>query len=620
MRAGTEFSASQEALEAGYARLRLIGLIVLLVLCALCFRLWQLQVGDGARFRDLSEKNRLRLKRISPVRGLMLDRTGRIVVENRPSFDVIVVPEDLMNRPTTVQTLVDAVPHIARVWDGEAADLPRGSPLEGVVAARDVAWQTVVNIEARQLDLPGVTVEARPKRFYPAGTTAAHLLGYVGEVDATELASFAGYRQGDLVGKRGLEKSWEQALRGLAGGRQVEVDAIGRELRVLDEVKAQPGYSLRLTLDLELQRRAEQALGDVEGTVVVLEVGTGEVLALLSRPAFDPNLFSRGIAPHQWRSLLNDPLRPLTNRALQGQYPPGSTLKPIMALAALEEAVITPDTSFNCSGGLTLGGRTFRCWRRTGHGALDLKQAIAQSCDVYFYRLAQRLSVQTLAAYAHRFWLGRELGLSLHASSGIFPDPEWKRRHFDKPWYIGETLHAVIGQGYVLTTPLQMAVATAALANGGTVYRPSFVKDVVDLDGQTVQSHAPEVLTRVDLTPEHLRVVQDAMREVVSGERGTGRASKLADIGVAGKTGTSQVVSGRLDQTGDMPRHHRDHAWFIAFAPFDRPEIAVVCLVEHAGAGGGTVAAPVVRHVLDAYFQITRQRDPDYADNRPTPD
>lgn len=605
----SEVFASQETLTACYRRIGVISLIVLFIFCALGFRLWQLQIVEGDRFRILSEKNRIRLKQLPSIRGLMLDRTGRVVVGNHPSFDVILVPEDVQDRLTTLHTLVSYLPEAADFLEGKAPRNPRRPAYEGISVARDISWDTLAAIEAHQLDLPGVTVEASLKRFYPAGNLAAHLVGYIGEVNQTEIAENKRYRQGDLVGKVGLEKAWEEELRGYNGGQQIEVDATGRKLRVLDEVKTQPGYNLHLTLDLELQEQVEQALGEAEGSVVVLAVETGEVLALASRPTFDPNLFALSIKPNEWRTLVEDPLRPLTNRALRGQYPPGSTFKPFMALAALEEGIITPETRFNCQGSMPFGGRTFHCWKRPGHGLIDLKQALAQSCDVYFYKVGQRLGIQKIAQAARRFWLGQDLGLTLAASSGVIPDVEWKRRRFDAPWYEGETLSVVIGQSYVLTTPLQMAVATAALANGGVVYRPFFVTQVNGADGEPIQTYSPKVITRIDIPEEHLRVVRDGMREAVHGERGTGKKALLPHIEVAGKTGTSQVVSRIHDEDEEVPRLHRDHAWFIAFAPAQNPQIAVACLIEHAGKGGGAVAAPVVRQILEAYFRIVEQRN-----------
>ena len=603
----SEVFASQETLASCYRRVGVMSLIILLVFCVLGFRLWQLQIVDGNHLRILSEKNRLRLKRLQPMRGLMHDRTGRVAVDNRPSFDVVVVPEDVQEVPLLLHTLAQYLPDAKGLWKGNLPRNPRRPPYEGIVVARDVSWQTLVAIEAHQMGLPGVSVEVSSKRYYPAESVAAHLLGHVGEVNNTEMEQFAGYRLGDLVGKVGLEKAWEEALRGHSGGQQIEVDASGRKLRVLDEVQAQPGRNLVLTLDLELQEKAERALEEVEGALVVLSVHTGEVLVMVNRPAFNPNLFARGIRRSEWNQLLENPLRPLTNRVIQGQYPPGSTFKPIMAAAALEEGVITLETQFRCQGGLPFGGRVFRCWKRSGHGRLDLKQALAQSCDVYFYQIGQRLGIQKIAEYARRFGLGQDIHIALGpAASGTIPDAIWKRDRFGTPWYAGETLSVVIGQGYVTATPLQMAVAIAAIANGGTVYRPVFVKQVIGADKTPIHTYPPEVVTQVDIRAENLQAVREGMWEVVHGRAGTGTKARIMDIEVAGKTGTAQVISGARGSEDDVPRRHRDHAWFVAFAPASDPEVVIVCLIEHAGKGGGKVAAPVVRTVLEAYFRLTR--------------
>ena len=584
-----------------------MSLIILLAFCVLGFRLWQLQIVDGTRLRILSEKNRLRLKRLQPMRGLMHDRAGRVVVDNRPSFDVIIVPEDVPQMPLLLQNLAQYLPDATGLWEGKLPRNPRRPSYEDIVVARDVSRETLVAIEAHQIDLPGVRVEVSSKRYYPEESVAAHLLGHVGEVNNTEMEQFEGYRLGDLVGKVGLEKAWEEALRGLSGGQQIEIDASGRKLRVLDEVRAQSGRNLVLTLDLELQEKAERALEEVEGALVVLGVHTGEVLAMVNRPSFDPNLFARGIRRSEWNQLLENPLHPLTNRVIQGQYPPGSTFKPIMAAAALEEGVITPETQFRCQGGLSFGGRVFGCWKRSGHGTVDLKQALAQSCDVYFYQIGKRLGIQKIAEYARRFGFGQDIHIALgHAASGIIPDAVWKRNRFGTPWYAGETLPVVIGQGYVTTTPLQMAVAIAAIANGGTVYRPVFVKQVIGADNTPIHTYAPEVVTQVDIRAWHLQAVREGMWEVVHGKAGTGTKARLMDIEVAGKTGTAQVISGARGSEEDAPRRHRNHAWFVAFAPASHPEVVVVCLIEHAGKGGGAVAAPVVRVVLRQYFRLTQ--------------
>ncbi len=589
-----------------HARLGLVGCLILLTLCFLSLRLWQLQIVEGENFRSLSENNRLRLKRTPPLRGVIYDRQGRVLVDNRPSFNVVLVPEDTPDVNVTLAALSRYVVENVAFTTGVLPRDPRRPPYEGVVIARDVTWATLAAVESHQFDIPGVNVEVSTKRYYPAEELAAHLLGYVGEVSPRELASLSGYRMGDLIGKFGIEKRLEADLRGKGGGQQIEVDALGKRLRVLGEVEARAGKSLVLSIDLDLQQKTEEILDGKEGAIVVLDVRTGEVLAMVSRPGFNPNLFARGIKAGEWRSLIEDPLRPLNNRAVQGQYPPGSTFKIIMATAALEKGVVAPATRFFCGGGLPFGGRVFRCWKRGGHGSVDLRQAIAQSCDVYFYQVGQRLGIHAIAEYARQFGLGRLSGIDLdHEAPGIIPDPAWKKQLLGAPWYAGETLSVVIGQGYVTATPLQMAMATAAVANGGTVYRPHVVKRVLNEVGETIREYLPEVLNTTGVKPQTLQLVRDGMFDVVNGARGTGKKAQLPDILVAGKTGTSQVIAGTRGKGTVMPRQYRDHAWFVAFAPTDAPEVAVACLLEHAGQGGGAAAAPVVREVLDAYFHIT---------------
>ncbi len=587
-------------------RLGVVSGVVFFVLLLLLLRLWQLQVVEGEAFRALSENNRIRLKRTPPLRGVIYDRHGRVLVDNRPAFNVVLVPEDTPDVRASLAALSRYMVENVTFTDGVLPRDPRRPAYEGVVIAKDVTWSTLAAVEAHQFDIPGVSVEVSTKRYYPAGALAAHLLGYVGEVSPRELARLPGYRMGDPIGKFGLERRMEYYLRGKGGGQQIEVDALGKRLRVLGEVEARAGKSLVLSLDRELQQKAEEALAGHEGALVVLDVWTGEVLALASRPGFDPNVFARGIRTQEWHALLSDPLRPLSNRAIQGQYPPGSTFKVIMAVAALEKGVVTPATRFFCGGGLPFGGRVFRCWKKGGHGSVDLRQAIAQSCDVYFYQVGQRLGITAIAEYARLFGLGRPTGIDLdHEASGIIPDPAWKKSRLGAPWYAGETLSVVIGQGYVTATPLQMAVAAAAVANGGTVYRPHVVKRVLGDEGDTILAFQPEVISETGVKAHTLRLIREGMVDVVNGPRGTGKKAQLADIVVAGKTGTSQVIAGTRGKGTALPRQYRDHAWFIAFAPADAPQVAVACLLEHAGQGGGAVAAPVVREVLDAYFNIT---------------
>ncbi len=598
---------------------RRIGIAVAVILCAfgaIAARLVSLQVVQGAEMRSLSEHNRVRLVRVPAARGVVYDRNGELLIDNRASFDVVFVPEDARDRPAVLRTLA------ARLNEPEDAVVERlrapskRPPYEGIVVRRDLEWPDVVALETHQLELPGVSLRVGPRRYYPYGPLAAHLLGYVGEVSETELAktTSASIRRGDLVGKTNLEKTWDAELRGQPGGQQVEVDALGRRVRVLEEVPDVPGDTLVLTLDRDLQEEAERALGDQTGAVVALDPRNGEVLALASRPAYDPNLFARGIQTGEWRALVEDPLKPLNDRAVQGQYPPGSTFKVVMAAAGLEEGAVGPRSGVYCRGGMPFGNHFFRCWRRGGHGHVAFHQAIVQSCDVFFYQLGQRLGVDTIAAWSRKFGLGLPTGIGLqNEKPGIIPDTQWKLRRFKRPWLAGETMSVSIGQGYVTTTPLQMALVAATIGNGGTVYRPHYVQRVVAPDGTLRQEVAPEIIGDGPIiSPETAKKLRAAMRDVVMTGGGTGNKARIRAVEVAGKTGTAQTVT--LRGSNRRARRSRDHAWFIAFAPVAAPTIALAVLVEHAGGGGGKFAAPVAKRILEHWF--TRDAGPEPAETK----
>ena len=595
------------------------GLLCFLLLLA---RLWDLQILHGDEMRIMSENNRIRLHRLQATRGTVVDRYGRVLIDSRPAFDAVLVPEDAHNVEVTVENLAHLLNQSSADVHALLTQTTSRPPFEEITVKRDLSWDEMVALETHQLDLPGVNLQITSRRSYPLEGKLAHLLGYVGEAGPQDLADDPRYRMGDLVGKIGLEKRWENYLRGVNGGQQVEVDAVGRKLRVLREVEEVPGDTVKLTIDLDLQNAAWDALGDHDGSVVALNPNNGEILAMVSKPAFDPNVFARGVHRDEWRAFMTDKHRPLNNRPLQGQYPPGSTFKIIVATAALEEGIINPFTRIHCPGGLQFGNHYFRCWKKGGHGSVDVHQALVQSCDVFFYQVAQRLGIDTIARYARLYGLGLPTGIDLeHEKAGTIPDTAWKRLRFKQPWYAGETLSAGIGQGYVTATPLQMANA-AAMAATGKRYKPQFVKEVETPDGQVVQTETPEVVANLNVRPTTMMQVREGMRDVVNAPNGTGKNAKLPDIEVAGKTGTSQVVKmgkERVKST-QMPWQQRDHAWFIAYAPFDAPEIAVAALVEHAEAVGGAVAAPVAKAVMQTYFQLKKDRESNkYAQDRPAP-
>jgi penicillin-binding protein 2 len=588
------------------ARIAALVGVVLVAFVLIVARLWFLQVVSGDRMRTESEHNRTRLVRVASARGVVYDRRGEIMIDHRASFDVVFVPEDAPDRRATLKRLATVLGE-TETQVHERLRAPSKRPAyEGIVVRRDLDWNDVVRVETHQLELPGVSLQVVPRRAYPFGTLAAHLFGYVGEVSEKELerVDTETVRQGDVVGKSSLEKAWDVELRGLAGQQQVEVDALGRRVRVLDETSDVPGDTLTLTIDRSLQQAAEAALGGRNGAIVALDPRNGEILAMVSHPSYDPNIFARGLRPGEMRGLMNDPGKPLINRAVHGQFAPGSTFKVAVAAGALEAHAATRNSSVSCGGGTQFGNHYFRCWRKGGHGFMTLHESLVQSCDVFYYTFGPRLGVDAMARYVRSLGLGVPTGIDLeHEKSGTIPDSEWKMKRFKQPWYPGETLSVAIGQGYVTATPLQMAQMTATIANGGTRYRPHYVKQVDAPDGSVRRVVEPEVLGHAEISPEHLQIVREAMRDVVMSDRGTGKKARLPGVTVAGKTGTAQVVKmGDRARSNKGARATRDHAWFIGFAPYEAPEIAVACIVENAGGGGGAIAAPTVQQVLAHYF------------------
>ncbi len=606
------------------ARIAAMVGLVLVAFTLIVARLWFLQVVLGPRMRMESESNRTREVRVPSARGVVYDRRGEILVDNRPSFDVVFVPEDAPDRKATLRRLA-AILGESESQLHERLRAPSARPAyEGIVVRRDLDWNDVVRIETHQLELPGVSLQVVPRRTYPFGPLAAHLFGYVGEVSKKELQSLGAntaLQAGDVVGRASMERAWDVELRGEPGEQQVEVDALGRRTRVLDETPDVAGDTLTLTIDHELQAVAEAALGTRAGSIVALDPRNGEVLAMVSHPSYDPNLFARGLRSEESRALMQDPAKPLVNRAVQGQFAPGSTFKVAVAAGALEAGVATRSSGVSCSGGTQFGNHFFRCWRKGGHGHVDLHEAIVQSCDVFFYTFGPRLTVDGIAKYVRSLGLGVATGIQLdHEKTGTIPDSAWKMQRFKQPWYPGETLSVAIGQGYVTATPLQMANLAATIANGGTRYRPHYVRRVDAPDGSVRRVIEPEVMGHAEISPANLQIVREAMRDVVMTDRGTGKKARIPGVTVAGKTGTAQVVKmGERERSNKGARATRDHAWFIAFAPYEAPEIAVACIVENAGGGGGAIAAPTVREVLAHYFNPGASTEPQAPAPAPAP-
>ncbi|MDH3999160.1 MAG: penicillin-binding protein 2, partial [Desulfuromonadales bacterium] len=467
-------------------------------------------------------------------------------------------------------------------------------------------------VQEHSVNLPGVLVEVKPLRSYPLGQAAAHLFGYLGEVTEDELArsEFSNYHSGEMVGKTGLEKLYESSLRGEDGQKRIEVNVSGRELRQVTTRGPLPGRRIFLTIDAPLQQAAEEAFADQAGAVVALDVNSGEVLAYVSRPTFDPAWFARGVSGDEWRELINNPMHPMNNKVLRGQYPPGSTFKMVVALAALEAKVVTAQDTVDCSGRMTLGNREFRCWKKKGHGKVDLHRAIKESCDIWFYAFGLETGIDQIAATAQKFGLGQASGFTFgRERSGLIPTKAWKKRRFGASWYKGETVNTSIGQGFVLTTPMQLAVMTAAIANGGTVWKPQVVQKVVTLEGEEEWLLQPEKRSETSWPKENLALIRQAMESVVNDVGGTARRSKLETVRFAGKTGTAQVVRRKSDEEEEAatdedvtPYRFRDHALFVSYAPADNPQIAIAVVVEH-GEHGSSAAAPIAKAMYDSYFK-----------------
>ncbi|MBF0627405.1 MAG: penicillin-binding protein 2 [Magnetococcales bacterium] len=564
-------------------------------------RLFHLQVMRGGEYRTLAEDNRISLKPISAPRGRIFDRDNHLLVENSPDFEVMVIPElagplRLLFKKLSrhLEFSEEEIRHLLQMARRQRSFLP-------LRVKSHLSWEEVSSIEVRIHEFPGVDLQNQSVRFYPFDSLACHVLGYLGEPTERERKRFSriSFRSGDLVGKSGVEQHFEERLRGHEGVLEMEVNAVGRHVRELHRNPPESGQDLHLSIDSDLQREAQEALGEETGSVVAMDPHTGEILAMVSAPTYDPNQFIRGFSHAQWQALSTHPDRPLINKAHQGQYPPGSTFKIVVALAGLAAGKLDPKEVISCPGYLVKEEQRFYCWRRHGHGSVNLLQALTQSCDVYFYKLAERLGIDAIERQALKMGLGAVTGVDLDGERpGLIPSRSWKRKAFKASWYPGETLITGIGQGYVLSTPLQLATMMATVANGGTVYRPTLLK--------LEPGQQPEVITRNYFAAYHLEVLRQGLEAVVHDPTGTAaKARPEGGIRVAGKTGTSQVARHRREKSGQIIKSTneklQDHALFVCYAPLDRPRIAISVVVEHGG-HGGSAAAPVAKRVMDRFF------------------
>ncbi|BCL59676.1 penicillin-binding protein 2 [Desulfomarina profundi] len=590
---------------------RLMGAaaVILVFFGIIVLRLWTLQINSGKEYAQRAYSNRVREREVAAPRGHILDRKGKEIVTNRPSFNVVLIKEDSTNLGDVLTRLSPVLKmDVSELWEKirKSAGSPKYLPVR---LKEDIDWKTLAYLENHNHEFSGIRTEVQPVRVYHYGNLAANTLGYLGIISKKELekADQKIYKGSDLIGKAGLEKLRERDLRGEKGIYFSEVNARGFEQQLLKSVEPLPGREIHLTLDVELQQIAESYMeaGEKSGAVVAMEVNTGRLLTVVSSPSIRIEDFIGGISVKNWKALLENPKHPLINKVVQASYPPGSTYKMVTALAGLAKGVIDEDTVFYCPGHYRFGNRTYRCWKHSGHGPVNLKKAISQSCDVYFYQVGQRVGVDGLAEFARKLGLGKKTGVEMeHEKSGLVPTKEWKLRVKKKKWQEGETLSIAIGQGFDLVTPLQMCVMTATIANGGKVYRPQLVEKVVDPEGNIVENFKPEIVNELVGLDRFFKLIREGMEEVVQGKRGTARRVAIKNLRIGGKTGTAQVVKiaqYRHLKEANIPYRYRDHAWFTCFAPAEKPEIAVTVLVEH-GLHGGSGAGPIARAVLKEYF------------------
>ncbi|MEQ8509261.1 MAG: penicillin-binding protein 2 [Rhodospirillaceae bacterium] len=588
-----------------------------LLISALVGRMYYLQVVEADRYRMLAEENRINLRLLPPPRGRVVDRFGVPLALNRQNFRVLVVSEQTRDLAATLDALADVIELSEYDRDRVQREVRRRRSFVPVTVRENLNWEDMARIQVNAPDLPGVIVDEGLARHYPQVQTAAHVLGYVSSVDEDDLTGdpllqLPGFR----IGKAGMEQKFDLALRGVGGNSQVEVNALGRVIRELERKEGEAGEDLVLTLDERLQRFAAERLGAESAASVVMDIHTGEVLLMASTPSFDPNAFNRGLTQREWNALSGDPRAPMTNKAISGQYSPGSTFKMVVALAALEQGAITPEQTVYCRGHTNLGSRRFHCWEKRGHGNMDMVQAIAQSCDVYFYEVARRIGVDRIAEMARRFGLGAATDVGLPGERpGLIPTEAWKRATRGEPWHQGETFNVGIGQGAVLTTPMQLAVMSARLATGLAV-EPVLTRQI--MAGKSMMKRPTTAFASLNINPAHLAVARRGMFEVLNGPRGTARASKLKLDGVqmSGKTGTTQVKritmaqrDAGLPDKDEIPWNERTHALFVAYAPEDSPRYALSVIVEHGG-GGSAVAAPIARDIMTEVLRLDPSRKP----------
>jgi penicillin-binding protein 2 len=573
-------------------RVLVVTAITMTAFVGLLGQLWYLQTLEGGRLQEMSEKNRIRIRPVTAPRGILFDRNGQPLVDNRPAFTLSVIPHELEDRDT-VLARVSVLLKIPLAGLQDAVSKVPADSIRPQRLRRGLSLEDVTKIEERRLELPGFVVEVEPQRVYPTSTFAAHLLGYVREV-SDEQMKLGRYRRGDMIGQSGLERLLDEHLRGRDGGERIEVDAFGRQMQVMRREEPDPGAQVITTVDRRIQEVAERAMEGLAGAIVVMDPRNGDVLAMTSSPAFPLDRFTGNLSRDEWVQLVRDPMTPLMNRAMASQYAPGSVFKVVVAAAGLQERTLTPMDSTYCNGEFHMGGWTFKDWKSGGHGHVNLRTALIHSCNIFFYQGGLKVGAEAIVRYARAFGLGAPSGVDLGGEKpGLVPTIA-PSRSGRRAWQAGETVNISIGQGRLLVTPLQIARMMAAVANGGVLWKPRLVQRVERADGTTAYESSSKMTGQVDLSPAVWSFLRHALSGVVN-EGGTGGAARIPGVLVAGKTGTAQSVAKSDSSKG------QDHAWFASFAPADDPQVVVVVLVERGGKGG-QVAAPIARQIYQALF------------------
>ena len=587
-------------------KLFICSLIIGSLFLVLFLRLFYLQILKGDEFELFSIENRIRLINSPAPRGKILDRNKKKIVVNRPSFDLKVFPNELKDIDKVSGLLAGIIEMDKIEIEQSISKAKKKSKYLPFILIKDIDRDTLAAIESNKPDLGGITIEVNYLRDYPEGKLGSLLVGYLGKPNKEDLKKFPLTNLDINVGKTGIEETYENQLRGSNGTNYKVIDALGRQVKSklfqkdIKDKETLPGSDIQLTIDVDLQKKAEELLKKKAGSISVVNVNSGEVLTMASSPSFDPVLFVNGIEQTDWNELTGNVLHPMLNRSVRGTYAPGSTFKIVTALGALKENVIDEETTVFCPGHYKVGKKKFKCWKHAGHGWMDLRSAMAQSCDVYFYNTAEKLGIDRISKYAKIFGFGSGTGIELSEKDGLVPNRSWKYKQFKEPWYKGETVVTSIGQGYLNVTPLQITMMTAAVANGGSVLKPILIKKITDREGKITMVSSSEVLSTLPFDDSQISMIQDSLISAVNEKSGTGKKAKVKHGIVAGKTGTAQVISSK---TKSKKKKYQDHAWFTAYYPAENPEIAITVLIENGGSGGG-VAAPVAKEIIDLYFDL----------------